>query len=369
MGGLRPMPREGESWEILWRAGDGGPHRHPAGRSDPDREEEEEEETSGAAAGGDSGAAPTDPSAASDTSEAVAGSEGSAETAGSDRAELLVIPKVMNPENHAVRPFVQDLERAGVMARALPLICCRDVAGTGARLKAAFPHWADVIDDLLREMVEGRPVRLRPTLLVGAAGIGKTELARALARELGVGDVVFPCAATRDGTFAGTARGWGTATLSAPVLAVLQHKVANPLIILDELEKAGGSRHNGDLHSVLLGMLDQADAWQDPVLLAPVDLSAFNWVATANSLEGLNRPLRDRFRILHLDPPRREHAPALIGSIHAQILKDRGGDAAEPLSGEEIDAVCRAWTNGSLRGLRRFVEAVLAAREHFMTRH
>ena len=78
-----------------------------------------------------------------------------------------------------------------------------------------------------------------------------------------------------------------------PAQAMSAHGCANPLLVLDELHKAGGSRRNGDPLGALLGMLEPstARAYFDTSLMCEVDLSAVCWLATANDVVGLAAPL------------------------------------------------------------------------------
>jgi ATP-dependent Lon protease len=137
--------------------------------------------------------------------------------------------------------------------------------------------------------------------------------------------------------------------------------------ILDEIEKVGTSRHNGQAHDALLAFLERetASRFHDPYVQAPCDLSYVTWLMTANSLEGLSAPLRDRCRVILFPEPGREHLPNLSRQIISDILAEQGLDArwGTPLDEVETEAVAAAWPGGSLRKLRRLVEAVLMSRD------
>ncbi len=98
---------------------------------------------------------------------------------------------------------------------------------------------------------------------------------------------------------------------------------ANPLLILDELDKAGGSDGHGRPHHALLSMLDPGSAkrWQDPCLLSACDLSAVNWIACANRIEPIPVALLSRLRIVHVAPPLAEHFDAALASVLRDLAK------------------------------------------------
>ncbi|SDB74522.1 hypothetical protein SAMN02927895_05249 [Belnapia rosea] len=143
--------------------------------------------------------------------------------------------------------------------------------------------------------------------------------------------------------------------------------------MLDEVEKAGTSRTNGSLPDALLAMLEKRTArcWRDPYLEAPVNMEHVVWLATANDLDGVPSPLRDRFRILSFPAPRAEHLSALAHRLLVNSAIERGLDPrwAPPLDGVELAALAGAWTGGSLRHLARLVSGLAAAREQPANRH
>ena len=264
-----------------------------------------------------------------------------------------------------------------VVGKPMPLIAYPDVQAVRRDMLRTFPHAAPIVDVLLRDAVAARDeqrrsyIKFRPTMLVGPPGVAKSTFAMELATKLGLKPMLFGCGGVHDGMFGATSRKWGTGAPSQPVSHVLQTGIANPVIVLDELEKAGTGRHNGSLMDVLLGMLEPSTAstYSDQYLMAPINLSGINWLATCNDLDHLPPPLRDRFRIIKFPAPGAEHMPAIANSLLAGIMRERGYDERwlAPLSPDELDALAKIWPakdgTASIRVLKRVVEAVAEARD------
>ena len=102
-----------------------------------------------------------------------------------------------------------------------------------------------------------------------------------------------------------------------------------------------------------------------------LDLTNVSYIATANSLDPLPSPLRDRFRIVTFPKPGVAHLDALLPPVIADLAAERGLDGRwiEPLSGQEGDIVAAHWRGGSVRQLRRVVEVVLRTREKAAVRN
>jgi hypothetical protein len=263
-------------------------------------------------------------------------------------------------------------EFKGVVGVRLPLIPLPDLAEVRRRLLNAFPHAIGVTDVILDALVGQPHVRLRPVILLGSPGCGKSTYASSLLEHLGIPHEVFPCGGTSDGSIGGTARRWSSGEPSLPLALVRRTQCASPGIVLDELEKTGTSRHNGAVGDVLLGLFEpQTSArWFDPYIQAAADLSHVVWVATANSLDGIQVPLRDRCRILRFADPGPEHLPVIAAHLLRAQLVERGLDArwATPLTAIELEALTAAWHGRSIRALARLVEGVVKAREESINR-
>lgn len=254
-----------------------------------------------------------------------------------------------------------------LVGKRLPVCPVPDLAVARHELANVFPHAEPVIQQILHDSAGQPHVRVRPTILIGSPGCGKTTFAVRLMQALGVPCTVYPCGGASDASLAGTPRRWSTGSPSLPISLIKLYEVASPGLVLDELEKVGSGHQNGNLLDALLGLLEpQSSAqWHEPYLESPVDLSHVIWIATVNSIEAVPEPLRDRCRIVRFPDPGPEHLQALASRLLTQAIADRNLDArwAVPLDPEELDALARFWHGGSVRILSRLVNRIIDARD------
>jgi hypothetical protein len=259
-----------------------------------------------------------------------------------------------------------------VLNAALPLVETPPLDRVHSALMMEFPYAAAVIDFALADLI-GRPViKMRPLLLVGEPGGGKSRFARRLGEVLNLTVWRIDAAQSDGSVFAGTDRRWHSAECCHPLLAIARGRTANPLILIDELEKAATRTDYGRLWDCLLGVIESetGSRYPDPALQIALDLSHVSYVATANTLEPLPTPLRDRFRITSFPKPTIDDLDALLPSLLRTIATERGVDARwiPPIDAIERRTIAKAWSGGSIRRLLRILEAVLQARDHHATR-
>lgn len=176
-------------------------------------------------------------------------------------------------------------------------------------LREQMPHFSEVVDFLRDHLVLAAHChngsRLPPVLLGGEPGIGKTHFAHLLAELLGtaIHRVSFDKAVTGP-TLTGSERRWSNTTYGLVFEAVCLGKHANPVIVLDEIDKAE-TRQGWNALSPLHSLLEPATARRskDISLDFEFDCSEVTWIATANSLTRIPHSLLSRFQVFHVERP------------------------------------------------------------------
>ena len=178
-----------------------------------------------------------------------------------------------------------------------------------ARARVVLDQHHDGLDDVKQRIIEFLAVAKFKgevsgsiIVLVGPPGVGKTSIGRSIAEALGRKFYRFSLGGMRDeAEIKGHRRTYIGAMPGKLVQALKEVEVANPVIMLDEIDKIGAS-YQGDPASALLEVLDpeQNVDFLDHYLDLRLDLSKTLFVCTANQLDTIPGPLLDRMEVIRL---------------------------------------------------------------------
>ncbi len=193
-------------------------------------------------------------------------------------------------------------------------------------LRDECPNFDEVLDDLARTLrlahAGNRGVNLMPILLLGGPGVGKTHFARRLARAMGTEFELIGMNALSAGfVITGSSASWRGAKCGKVAERLVRGKFANPVVVLDEVEKASGSAQSDPL-AALYQLLEPetAQAFRDEYIDVEIDASQICWVLTANSTDGIPAPLLSRMAVYEVPAPTREQAAGIARRILAALV-------------------------------------------------
>lgn len=240
-------------------------------------------------------------------------------------------------------------------------------------LRNLQPHFSEVIDFVQGQILMGRELarapRIPPILIVGSPGVGKTHFTLELSRGLErfVHRHSFDASHTSS-SLTGSARNWANTSVGLVFKAVCMSDRADPVILLDEIDKSDLSRHCNalaPLHSLLEPLT--ADKTTDISVGIEFDASHVSWVATANDLSLVSPAILSRFRVFEIKAPTAEQAIEL--AHHVAVFVHVRFKGFEFPSRRVITALAPFTPREQTHALEHaFASALVNDRKHLMVR-
>lgn len=217
-------------------------------------------------------------------------------------------------------------------------------------LEKDFPNFSGVVQKVIRPHLAltamGIENRMPATLLVGPPGVGKTFFATSVAEAMGLQSPLFINVAseTNGSSLGGSSTFWSNSAPGRLFEGLAWGKgnadaVANPLLVVDEIDKANSERFDplGALYSII--EVETARKFEDQSLPGlEIDVSNLRVIATSNSLELIPLPLQSRMLVFHISPPSRSQAEAVLQNIYKGLINRLDVRFSEHLPDDVLDA-------------------------------
>ena len=224
-------------------------------------------------------------------------------------------------------------------------------------LYQALPNFTDVLDDIKRHVALSQDSRdgleVTPILLLGQPGIGKTHFAKKLADLLGTGMSLVPMSSMTAGwLLSGSSSQWKGAKPGKVFEALVDGQYANPVIVVDEIDKAACDAQYdplGALYSLLEH--DTAKNFTDEYAEVAIDASQVIWITTANDERAIPEPILNRMNVFEIESPSPEAARQIARNLYRSILGGHGW--GERFAPEPHDDVIDQLAELSPREMRR----------------
>lgn len=193
------------------------------------------------------------------------------------------------------------------------------------RLAIDFPNFQEVINywkvAATISLMTNTPFASQPVLLSGSPGVGKSFFVSEAAKAMGLYFDELSLASLSGGfLISGMNIQWAEGSPGFVVNALSKSNVANPMLLLDELDKCNDSRYQplGALYTLF--EKHSAKRFKDEALEFEVDASHIVWVTTANNVDLIPEPILSRMKCFHINKPTTQEMYAVVNKIYRSLV-------------------------------------------------
>ncbi len=241
------------------------------------------------------------------------------------------------------------------------------------QLRKDAPNFSDVIHTLRNRWILSEATghfHIPPILLLGPPGVGKTRFAQRLAGLLDTGFFRFAMdSGSRGAALLGSDAFWGNTQMGAITDLLVHGKTANPVFVLDEIDKACDDRERYSAINALHPILEPetAHSLRDLSARLVVNASRVIWIATANRQAFIPDSILSRFKVFEIGMPEGEQSLQVARSVVADVLKRMGLVDFDPPGDELLRTIDQKPARAVAQAVEDAVcEAIVQGRRHLV---
>jgi len=192
-----------------------------------------------------------------------------------------------------------------------------------------FPHFSELINYLVlslkvRDLTNGI-LNFKHLLIVGEHGIGKNAFIRRLNDVLGyVGNSINMTSVMAPFELAGMDAGWNSSAPGFFFNAILKNNAANPIVILDDLDKVSINPHHGNVNTAIIELIEPSNAkkYYERFFQIDLNMSYVTVIALANNVDDIDRGVLDLLKVFKVEKPSVEAISSIVFSIYKDLKLD-----------------------------------------------